>query len=73
MGEEITTLEVNCIWSIVSLHADKIPISCKWLNKVKFKADGSVDRYKARLVARVFTQQTGVDFIDTFPPVANSP
>jgi hypothetical protein len=41
--------------------------------KSNTNADGSLDRYKVRLVAQGFTQQAGVDFVDTFYPVANSP
>lgn len=70
MAEEIAALEVNHTQSIVPLPKGKNPISSKWFYKVKFKANGNIDRYKARLVARGFTQQAGVDFLDTFSLVA---
>jgi len=54
--DEIKALERNHTWSIVDLPARKKPIGCKWVYKVKRKADGSIERYKARLVAkRVYT------------------
>jgi len=52
MAEEITALEKNDTWSFEDLPVGKKPISYKWVYRVKYNADGSVQRYKARLVIR---------------------
>lgn len=70
MEEEISALDKNKTWELVPKPKDIEPVSCKWVYKIKRKADGTVDRYKARLVARGFTQQYGLDYEETFSPVA---
>ncbi|XP_074305051.1 uncharacterized protein LOC141639978 [Silene latifolia] len=70
MRQEIKELESNNTWQVVNLPIGKKPIGCKWIYKIKYKADGSVERYKARLVAQGFTQVEGIDFHETFAPVA---
>lgn len=70
MDREIATLEKAGTWSTVLRPTDKNIVGSKWVFRVKRKADGSVDKYKARLVARGFTQVYGVDYFVTFSPVA---
>ncbi|XP_074305190.1 uncharacterized protein LOC141640232 [Silene latifolia] len=70
MANEIEALERNGTWKIVELPKGKRPIGCKWVYKIKHKADGTIERYKARLVAQGFTQVEGVDYHETFAPVA---
>jgi len=65
MEEEIKSLNDNQTWDLVPRPNEVKPISCKWIYKVKTRPDGSVERYKARLVARSFSQQ-----METFSPVA---
>ncbi|KAE8733549.1 hypothetical protein F3Y22_tig00001120pilonHSYRG00173 [Hibiscus syriacus] len=70
MKEEIDALQQNQTWDIVPKIKDVKPISCKWVYKIKRRPDGSIERYKARLVARGFSQQYGLDYDETFSPVA---
>ena len=56
MDKEISDLEFNHTWDVVPLPSGKTPIGCKWVYKIKYNLDGLVKRYKARLVAKVYTQ-----------------
>ena len=55
---------------LVDLPSGKSAIDCKWVYKIKTRSDGTVDRYKARLVSRGFTQEYEIDYEETFAPVA---
>jgi hypothetical protein len=54
MTEELSALNRTGTWDIVPLPPNVVPITCKWVFKVKTKSIGSIERYKARLVARNF-------------------
>ncbi len=62
MQEEYDSLIVNNIWSLVPHPKGKKPIFCKWMFKIKHGVDGEVERYKAKLVAKGFTQTFGIDY-----------
>ncbi|KAL0416927.1 UNVERIFIED_CONTAM: Retrovirus-related Pol polyprotein from transposon RE2 [Sesamum latifolium] len=72
MEDEIQALEQNHTWVLTTLPAGKKPISCKWVFKTKLKADDSVESYKARLVAKGYNQIEGIDYTDSFSPVAKA-
>ena len=56
MKEELDALHKTGTWDLVDLPSRKTSIGCKWVYKIKTRSDGTVDRYKAHLVARGFTQ-----------------
>lgn len=60
--EEIRALKKNETWAITTLPPSKRTVGCKWIFSVKHKADGSVERLKARFVAKGFTQSYGIDY-----------
>lgn len=56
-------------WPLVPLPSQKKAIGCKWRFKLKLHANGTVERFKACLVAKGFTQTEGLDYTDNFSPV----
>lgn len=72
MESEIQSLAENHTWELASLPAGKKAIPCKWIYKVKNNPDGSIERYKARLVIKGYSQKKGVDYEQTFSPVVRN-
>ena len=70
MNEEMQALRKNETWDLVPTSPHKKAIGCRWIYKVKYNADGSINRYKARLVAKGYVQTHGVDYEETFAPMA---
>uniref|UniRef100_A0A8R7UCU5 Reverse transcriptase Ty1/copia-type domain-containing protein n=1 Tax=Triticum urartu TaxID=4572 RepID=A0A8R7UCU5_TRIUA len=70
MIEELNALEKNRTWELVHLPEGKKAVSCKWIYTVKQNPEGKIERYKARLVARGYSQTYGIDYDETFAPVA---
>ena len=63
MDEEIECIEKNQTWELVDVPKDKDVISVKWIYKTNQDVDGNVQKHKARMVARGFTQQPGIDLM----------
>jgi hypothetical protein len=70
MMEECNSIMKNDVWEVIPRPEEKSVVTSKWLYKIKYDYDGSIEKYKARFVARGFSQVEGVDYDDTFAPVA---
>ena len=68
--DELHAMEDNHTWLVVSLPPGNNVVGCKWVFTMKYKADGTVEQRKSRLVAKGYTQQEGVDYTDMCSPVA---
>ncbi|XP_063946003.1 uncharacterized mitochondrial protein AtMg00820-like [Daucus carota subsp. sativus] len=66
MGAEFNALRRNGTWSLVPAKPGMNVLPCKWVFKIKKRVDGSIERYKACLVANGFHQQEGIDYTETF-------
>ena len=63
-------IEKNHTWQLVQKPSDRKVIGVKWVFKTKFNVDGSVNKYKAKLVVKNYAHVFGVEFSETFAPVA---
>ncbi|KAK4400425.1 Retrovirus-related Pol polyprotein from transposon RE2 [Sesamum angolense] len=70
MEEEIKMIEKNNKWELADRPKDKDVIGVKWIYKTKLNADGSIQKHKARLIAKGYSQLPGIDYTETFAPVA---
>lgn len=67
--QEIKALEENDIWEVVDLPKGKNAVGSKWIYKIKYQANGEVERFKAKIVAQDYNQKEDLDYHDTFSPI----
>ncbi|CAI7816230.1 unnamed protein product [Closterium sp. NIES-53] len=69
MESELKSIEENCSWELVELPEGRKATTSKWLFKIKSDADGKIERYKSRLVAKGYQQKEKVECKELFAPV----
>ena len=67
---ELKSLQENKTWELVDRSPGKKPVGCQWVYTMKYKVDGAIEHFKVRLVAKGYTQTYGIDYTETFAPVA---
>ena len=72
MSKEFNSTSEHSTWDLVEVTKTMNVVGCRWVFTIKYNSDGTIDRYKARIVARGYHQQQGVDYEDIFSPVIKS-
>ena len=70
MNEEMNALVSRGSWELVSTLIDTVIVGCRRVCSLKYRPNGSVDRYNARLIAKSYTQTYGIDYFEMFSPIA---
>ena len=66
MNDELKFMKDNNVWDLVEFPKGKKPIGYKWVFKIKWDLKGNIERYKAHLIIKRFTQTEGIDYKETF-------
>ena len=70
MEEELKSMSSNQVWDLIEIPDGIKTVGCKWVYKTKCDSKGKIERFKARLIAKGFTQKEGIDYNETFSPVS---
>jgi hypothetical protein len=70
MEEELKSMSSNDVWDLVEMLDGAKRVGYKWVYKIKYDFKGKIKRFKARLIAKGFTQREGIDYIETFSPIS---
>ena len=68
MEDEMRSLSANRVWDLEQIPKGAKTVGCKWVYNIKYDSQGNIDKFKARLAAKGFTQREGIDYNETFSP-----
>jgi hypothetical protein len=71
MDDEMRSMSANQVWKLEEIPKGVKTVGCKWVYKIKCDSKGNIDRFKARLVVKGFTQREGIDYNETFSRVSS--
>ena len=71
MQEELKSMSINKVWDLVKLPQGSATIGCNWIFKTKRDQKGKIERYKAKLAAKGFTQRQNINYKETFSSVSS--
>jgi len=66
MVEEYSSIMTNDVWEVVPWPIDRLVVGSRWIYKIKYVVDESMEKYKARFVAKGYAQNEGIDYEETF-------
>jgi hypothetical protein len=70
MEDEMRSMSINKVWDLEEILKGAKIVCCKWVYKTKCDSNGNIERFKAWLMAKGFTQKEGIDYTETFSPVS---
>jgi hypothetical protein len=66
MKDEMKSMKLNDVWDLEEIPKGAKTVGYKWVYKTKYDSRGNIEKFKVRLVAKVFTQREGIDYNETF-------
>ena len=70
MVEEYSSIMTNDVWEVVPRPQERSVVGSRWIYKDKYVADSSIEKFKARFMAKGYAQKEGIDYEETFTPIA---
>ena len=70
MVEESSSIMTNDVWEVVPRPQERSVVASRWIYKIKYVADDNIEKFKARFVAKGYAQKEGIEYEETFAPVA---